>query len=204
MIRPIIFLDDLLIFENTVEEILVARVSVIFLLQHLEFAINFKKCVLELTQEIEFLGMLVKSKTITLSVSQEKVQKIKSQCLELYRAQEITLLEITSLLGTLTYTIQAILPTRFQFWYLQQQQIATLKRSVSYMAIERYGQRETCMVDKKNLELSNGRAIIQSSSLVLMQTDASKKGWGAVCQGIKTGGLWSKKEQEYHISLSNF
>ena len=204
MIRPIIFLDDVLIFENTVEEILVARVSVIFLLQHLEFAINFKKCVLELTQEIDFLGMIVKWKTITLSLSQEKVRKIKSQCLELYRVQEITLLEITSLLGTLTYTIQAILPTRFQFWYLQQQQIATLKRSVSYMAIERYGQRETCMVDKKNLELSNGRAIIQSSSLVLMQTDASKKGWGAVCQGIKTWGLWSKKEQEYHISLSNF
>ena len=149
MIRPITFLDDLLIFENTVEEILVARVSVIFLLQHLEFAINFKKCVLELTQEIEFLGMIVKSKIITLSLSQEKVQKIKSQCLELYRAQEITLLEITSLLGTLTYTIQAILPTRFQFWYLQQQQIATLKRSVPYMAIERYDQREACMVDKK-------------------------------------------------------
>ena len=36
-----------------------------------------------------------------------------------------------------------------------------------------------------------------------MQTDASKKGWGAVCQGIKTGGLWSKKEQEYHQTFSN-
>ena len=43
---------------------------------------------------------------------QEKVQKIKSQCLEVYRVQEITLLELTCLLGTLTSTIQAILPER--------------------------------------------------------------------------------------------
>ena len=34
-----------------------------------------------------------------------------------------------------------------------------------------------------------------------MQTDVSKKGWGAVCQGRRTGGPWSKKEQEYHINL---
>ena len=42
----------------------------------------------------------------------------------------------------------------------------------------------------KNLELSNGRAIIHTSSQLLMQTDASKKGWGAVCQGMRTVGLW--------------
>ena len=105
MIQAIMFLGDLLIFGNTLEEIVAARVSVIFLLQHLGFVINFKKCVLEPTQEIEFLGMIVNSKTMTLSLPQEKVQKIKSQCLEVYRGQEITLLELTRLLGTLTSTV---------------------------------------------------------------------------------------------------
>ena len=51
MIGAIIFLDDLLIFGNTMDEILVAQDSVIFLLQHLGFVLNFKKCVLEPTQE---------------------------------------------------------------------------------------------------------------------------------------------------------
>ena len=86
MIQTITFLEDLLIFGNTIEEILVARDSVIFLLQHLEFVINFKKCVLEPTQEIQFLGIIVNSKTMTLSLSQEKVQKIERQRLEMYRA----------------------------------------------------------------------------------------------------------------------
>ena len=45
MIRVIIYLDDLLILENGMKEILMARDSVIFLLQHLDVVINLKKCV---------------------------------------------------------------------------------------------------------------------------------------------------------------
>ena len=74
------------------------------------------------------------SKTMTLYLPQVKVQNIKSQCLEVYGAQEITLLELTRLLGTLASTIQTILPARLSFGYLQQRQIVTPKRSVSYMA----------------------------------------------------------------------
>ena len=105
MIRAKIFLDDLLIFGNTMEEILVALDSATFLPQYLGFVISFKKCGLEPNQEIQFLDMLVNSETMTLSLPQEKVQKIKSQCLEVYRAQEISLLELTPLLGTLTSTV---------------------------------------------------------------------------------------------------
>ena len=81
MIEAVTFLDDLQIFGNTMEEILVAWDSVIFLLQDLGFVTNFKKCVSEPTEEVEFLGMIVNSKTMILSLPQEKIQKIKSQCL---------------------------------------------------------------------------------------------------------------------------
>ena len=43
MIRVIMFMDDLLIFGNTLVKILIARDFVIFLLQQLGFVINFKK-----------------------------------------------------------------------------------------------------------------------------------------------------------------
>ena len=69
------------------------------------------------TKLLKVLGMTVKSKTMTLSFPQEQVQKIKSQCLKVYRARDITLLELTRLLGTLASTIQAILRARLQFWY---------------------------------------------------------------------------------------
>ena len=41
MIRVIIFLGDILIFGNTMEEILMIQDPVIFLQQHLGFGINF-------------------------------------------------------------------------------------------------------------------------------------------------------------------
>ena len=51
----------------------------------------------------------------------------------------------------------------------------------------------------KNLKIYNGRYLIHSHSQVLIQTDASREGWGAVCQEISTGGQWSKEEQLLHI-----
>ena len=32
-------------------------------------------------------------------------------------------------------------------------------------------------------------------------SDASKKGWGASCQGITTGGQWSSVEKTWHINV---
>ena len=62
--------------------------------------------------------------------------------------------------------------------YLQQQQTATRKRSASYMATVTLNAaaKEERAWWIKNLELSNGRAIIQPPLQILMHTDASKKG----------------------------
>ena len=35
---------------------------------------------------------------------------------------------------------------------------------------------------------------------VTLTTDASTKGWGAVLEESKTGGLWDKDEQTFHIN----
>ena len=36
---------------------------------------------------------------------------------------------------------------------------------------------------------------------LIIKTDAPKKGWGAVCQGITTGGTWSYQEKKKHIKV---
>ena len=50
-----------------------------------------------------------------------------------------------------------------------------------------------------NLELCNGRLVIQQQSQVLIPY-ASKKDWGAVCRGIRAEVQWYKKEQDLYIS----
>ena len=93
MIRVIIYLNDLLILGNSMSKIFTVRDSMIFLLQHLGCVINLK-CVLDPVTEIEFLGLIVNSQTMTLSLPEEKIVKIKDQCLSFYKASEISLLDL--------------------------------------------------------------------------------------------------------------
>ena len=126
IIRLIIYLDDLLILGNSMSEMFMARDPVILLLQHLGFVINLKKCVLDPAQEIEFLGLIVNSQTMTLPLPRKRVM-IRDQCLSLYKASEVSLLHLSKLIETLSSTIQAVLPARLQFGFLQQEQILSLK-----------------------------------------------------------------------------
>ena len=203
MIRAIIYLDDLLILGNSMSEIFTARDSVIFPVQHLGFVIKLKKCVLDPVQEIEFLGLIVNSQTMTLSLSKEKVVKIKDQCLSLYKASEVSLLDLTKLIGTISSTIQAMLPARLQFRFLQQQQILSLKQTPSNLTFVKL----TPMAKNEllwwvnNLELCNGRLVIQRQTQVLIQTDASKKGWGLYVEGSEQG-VSGPRRNRVHISIS--
>ena len=46
----------------------------------------------------------------------------------------------------------------------------------------------------------NGRSLIAHNSSLTIETDASKTGWGAVCNGVRTGGPWSPEERTMHIN----
>ncbi len=38
------------------------------------------------------------------------------------------------------------------------------------------------------------------TSRVMVTTDASARGWGAVCEGMPTSGLWSEPQSRWHIN----
>ena len=37
---------------------------------------------------------------------------------------------------------------------------------------------------------------------MIIQADASTKGWGTYCKGVLTGRKWSKEEKHFHINIS--
>ena len=93
-IRILIYLDDMLMSQSIVE-LLVAIDTVIFLLQHLGFVINFKKSVMETVQTIECLSLVINSIRMTLSLTEEKVQKRLQDCKTIFSVKEITVLQLT-------------------------------------------------------------------------------------------------------------
>ena len=79
-IRIIVYLDDFLLMSQTIEDLEMARDTLIFLFQQLGFVINLKKSVLTPTQLIEFLGLMIDSVTMSLSLPEEKVVYLRQKC----------------------------------------------------------------------------------------------------------------------------
>ena len=46
----------------------------------------------------------------------------------------------------------------------------------------------------------NGRNILTQEPDLMMESDASQLEWGAVCEGVRTGSLWSPVERFAHIN----
>ena len=51
-----------------------------------------------------------------------------------------------------------------------------------------------------NLDFWNGRRLREHNPSITIETDASRMGWGAFCQGETTGGCWDQQEQAFHIN----
>ena len=89
-IQIVIYLDNMLIMGQKMEEILMSRDTVIFLMQHLGFFLNMEKSILNPVQEIDFLGVTTNSLKMCLSLPQEKVLKIQSQYQDVYAKGQVT------------------------------------------------------------------------------------------------------------------
>ena len=170
-IRIIIYLEDMLLMSQTINGLEIARDTLIFLLQSLGFVNNLQKSVLEPLQKIEFM---------TLTLPQEKVKKLRLKCQKLISNPRTTLWEVTSLLGSLCSTAQAVLPAMLQIRFLQQQQIAAIRKNPSYQSAIYLNQDSIQELQWwfNNLEICNGKLIVSPTSKTVIQSDASKKGWG--------------------------
>ena len=71
----------MLLMISSLEDLLMAGDNTdIHILQHLEFLISIKKFYLESTLTLEFLGVIVNSGEMTLSLPKEKLLKVQNHC----------------------------------------------------------------------------------------------------------------------------
>ena len=108
--------------------------STLNLLEGLGFIVNYQKSQLKPCQELEFLGFLINSNTLSLQLPGEKLRKIRKKCQQLLDQTTISVRELSKFLGLLTSSIQAIFPAPLHYRHLQSQKIATLASLRTYKA----------------------------------------------------------------------
>ena len=126
------YLDDILIFGATHRECKNNTQRTLLLLQDLGFVINFNKSQLEPSRELIYLGLVISSIHMTLSLTGEKLDKVVSHCQHIQQSQELTVREVASLIGRMSATIQAVLPAPLYYRSLQVDQNLALQRGRTY------------------------------------------------------------------------
>uniref|UniRef100_A0A1X7SYM3 Reverse transcriptase domain-containing protein n=1 Tax=Amphimedon queenslandica TaxID=400682 RepID=A0A1X7SYM3_AMPQE len=177
--------------------------GLIYTLECLGFSINWEKTILEPSQHIEFLGFMVDSTKMELSLPAQKIKKIRAWSLHSYWGRV------------------DILPHPFEVSRHDECHEPSHSSSSSFLQEfangPNFGRAEWDQNYETNLNLSpdsseeliwwdtqmitwNGRAVVSTEPDLTIESDASMLGWGASYQGTSTGGLWSHQEKQWHIN----
>ena len=89
----------MLLMESTLPEILMARDTLIFLLQHLDLVINLQKSVFYSVKQIEFLGLVIDIEKMNLAFSVKKIKHASQQCQEIFTRLKTSVSNLTKLIG---------------------------------------------------------------------------------------------------------
>ena len=160
----------MILIGRTIENVQIYHGTVILLLQELGFAINLKKLVMTPSEEMEFLGMVINSKEMAISLPEEELQKVKLRFVDLYQSSQVSILQLIKLLEHLKPTIQAALPARLSSRFLQQQQIQALKEKKSYLTniTLNNNSKQELLWRINNFEIINGTSLLNQSSQVVL------------------------------------
>lgn len=197
------YLDDSLLFGSTVESCLYNVNETTNLLSSLGFTINEDKSQLAPTQCIEFLGFIIDSRTMLVTLPKRKIVNIQQSGQELLCKGSLNIRRVASFIGLLVSSFPAV---KFGPLYYRQLELAKCHAlrlhngnfSASMILSD-------AALDEVRWWVANvhnaSKPIHVTPPSVLMQTDASKKGWGAVLSSTTTGGQWKSEELDCHINL---
>ena len=199
----IVYIDDILLLGDSPNQVETHLKALVFLLTNLGFIINYSKSITTPTQKIEYLGLLVDSTSLHLSLPGEKLHQIRMEVNQIKQKSHITARQLAQLIGKLNATAQAVLPAPLFYRSLQ----GDLQRALSsnnqdyntLLSLSPLSQEELSWWQEK-LAHWNGKPLLHRQKSMIIESDASLQGWGAVCNGTRTGGPWSQLEQQMHIN----
>jgi len=202
-VRLVIYLDDILLIHQSEELLQHQAEMTIQLLESLGFTINLEKSQMIPAQRTQFLGFILDSRLMKFFLPEEKRLGISQECQTLLSQRKVTILQLSQLLGRMAAAAPAVLSAPLRYRQLQRLKIGSFRRFESFDTLVTLDQGAIQDLQwwRDHLATGNGREIIQPPPDLVIETDASLTGWGAVCQGIRTGGLWSVQEQQQHINV---
>lgn len=200
--KSVIYLDDIICIGESFNECVENCSKTVSLLECLGFYINRDKSSLHPKQIVEYLGFIINTRTMTLSVSDKKRCSILLLLKRYLNKDSCTIRDFAQLIGTLTACCPAV---SYGFLYtkvLEKQKCVELFNHNndfdSVMIIN-----NECKEDLQwwyNCIESAVNPIKNCQFKLEIYSDASRTGWGIFCDGQVANGFWTEEDKKSHIN----
>ncbi|KAI2647506.1 ORF V: Enzymatic polyprotein [Labeo rohita] len=203
-IRILNYLDDWLLIAHSRDVLCEHRDLVLRHLSHLGLQVNREKSKLSPVQRISFLGVELDSVNMTARLTNERAQSVLN-CLNSFRHKTaVPLKTFQRLLGHMAAAATVTPLTLLHMRPLQHWLHDRVPRWAWHRGTLRIGVSLQCRrlfspwSDPAFLQA--GVPLGQVSRHLVVYTDASSTGWGAVCNGQAASGSWTGPRLQWHIN----
>ena len=203
--KSVVYLDDISLV-NLQGQARPKTLATAWLLDHPGFIISWKKSSEHPSQKVEFLGFIVHTVNLLVTLPQVKVDKVISICTDLLERKGCTLRTLASLISKLQNASTAILPALLHFRMMQMANIRALAREQQNYAANLILP-ESALSEMRwwvrNLSTWNGKSFLNPDPEldIVITSDASLLGWDVECLGQTAQGCRSQIEMLQHINV---
>ncbi len=166
--------------------------------------LNLKKSDLEPTTRFTFVGMVFNTTSYTVKPTLNRVEASESQ-LELLSKASITIQSLQRLLGILISLGDLVPMGRlqrrpFQF-AIRQLRVNSYPKNCKKRVGITVKMKESVEWWKHRRNTMMGVSMRDRDPEIMLTTDASRYGWGAVCINRTTQQVWNNQDRSYHINV---
>lgn len=198
------YIDDSLLISKTHSGCRKNIAETAQLLDSLGLTINIEKSVFTPTKCIQFLGFVINSELMSVSLTQDRADSIREKCLEVLNLHKIAIRQFAQLIGKLVSSEPGVRYPHLFYKSLEIEKDKHLKANAGDFEAK-------IVISDKNKEtiawwIDNverfPRSINVSKPLLVIKTDSSMTGWGVFNEnnGDCYQGEWLDEDKENHIN----
>ena len=196
------YIDDSYLQGSDFEECSSNAQSTRKLFADLGFIIHPIKSVLTPVQILMFLGFVLNSIRMTVSLTQEKAQRLSDACTELLNMASPTIRSVAQVVGSMVAAFPGVQFGPLYYRQIELDRAQALKLNKwNYEAHMQLSQRakDDLLWWIQNVTDSS-KPVSMGNPDFTIESDASTLGWGAALDEDRAGGRWSTEEAAYHIN----
>ena len=200
----VIYIDDIILLADDPQTLITYIHKATTLLKSLGFTIHEGKSLFTPSQRVAFLGFVLDSITMTVSMKSDKAEKVKTAIGQLLRKARPQIREVASVVGLMVSCFPGVKYAPLFYRALENDKTDALKQTGwnhdEHMQISDLAKKDLSWW-LENVD-HDPCPIMPTEPSVTLKCDSSLEGWGSVIDNSSTtaNGRWSPLESAYHIN----